>query len=331
MWVEEQWQQISVGSSIPSCGKKLILGGGEITNDHLDSSVSGNALYSSSFIIHNSGVPKMWSYCASLTSCEGNGVLQRNDGSSRLTLIFIKFDANADPGPDIDAPLCGDNCGADLYVTNQNNQVLTVENAYSLKWKSLANTTDQIWHAVAGTRPLYEVYYSKAFFTAMAKLPVDSDVVVMDLLVSDPPYVAANNFKEWVYEPSTITGSYVLRLSYSTLETGQYYLGSAADGRVLAVQGLENAIHVTIGTSPVFDPDPVCEPANGSCLVSGDCCPPLACNADGKCVVFDEDATPVTIEWWVWVLVVLGGLFFVYIIYKLATMIGKVDTDKYFK
>ena len=124
------------------------------------------------------------------------------------------------------------------------------------------------------------------------------------------------------------TGFRVLLLSYSQLETAEFFLGRGEGDTAVVVQGIENAVHVTISESSFFDPTPYCGKTGDTCNIPSDCCDDNC--SSGKCAAFSDDEATI-LPWWVWLLVIGGGLLFMYIVYKMARFVGKADASQLFK
>ena len=327
------WVQTSKGSSIANCGKFITVDGGSWDNALFrwgNNSAGGNATYSDEYNIGTSNKLD-WDWCGVLDGSEGLGILQRHNINSSNVAKFKFVKVTMDGELELPtAPMCGTTCGKEFYIVNEDGFILTANDACNITWKAPTGLDSQKWYSEEGVDVLnsFRVYYSKSEFTPLVRVR-DESMVVMELACSD--YIAPDyNYREWRYEASQETGFYVLRLHASALETGEWYLGRDAEYNAVVVSGVKNAIHLSISESPFYIPVRDCEPRGERCYIAQDCCPPLACNTDGRCDDYAEE-DEIVIEWWAWALIIVGGLLFMYVIYKMASVIGKMDTSRLFE
>jgi len=338
MLIEEEWRELSKGSNLSGCGSRLTINGNELKNYRLfeigGSNSGTNATYNLWYYIHTKPTftqNEFYGYCAS-ASCDGGvGILDTSKTRNTLAIKLIHVDADGSfPVPT--EPQCTPNCGPTMYIVNSEGQLLTAESECNLMWKAANGSKSQKWYGVEEVRFLdsFRAYYNQEYHTALAKLPSDSDGLVMDHVCSN--YFATTDFREWRYDSSVLTGYKVLFLSYSQLETAEFFLGrgeGANRDAAVAVQGLENAIHLTISESPYYDPNQDCGASGDPCIWTSECCAG-ECSTKGRCELLTDDELS-AFPLWGWLLIILGGLLFMYVIYKLARFVGKADTSKLFK
>lgn len=327
------WVQTSKGSNIDKCGKSITADGSPWDNALFrwaDTGVDGNATYSDDYAIGTSN-GYFWDWCGALDGSEDLGIVQRHNISPSKVAKFKFVKVTMDGELELPtAPMCGDTCGREFYIVNEDGFILTANDACNISWKANTGLDDQKWYSEEGVDVLnsFRVYYSKSEFTALVRVR-DESLVVMELACND--YIAPDyNYREWRYESSTETGFKVLRLHDSALETGEWYLGRDAEYNAVVVSGVKDAIHLSVSESPFYVPVQDCEPRGERCFVSADCCKPLACNVDGLCDDYEEEEE-IEIKLWVWALIIVGGLLFMYVIYKMASLIGKLDTSTLFE
>ena len=338
MYINDTWNLLTLGDGIDGCGgKRLNIGTDTMTSNSLqrydDNSDGTNATYNLRFHIGKTTKHK-FNWCDAMNGCDDidgdptTGVLQRvyiDNSSNASSFMLHKLTEDGDIELP-DEPDCAPKCGDPLYIVNSSGAVLAAATACSIQWQSYDGDDDQKWYAVDGIRHLetFKIYYNKKYGTALSKLPALSDGLVLDKLCGN--YAGVDNI-QWRYEVNPSTGFRVLRLSYATGEEGEFYLASRSGTSAIAADDIDDAEHVTVGPSPIFDNTPECTLNGDLCVNSTECCS-QTCGGNGRCLEPGDDE--VEFPWWGWMLVAIGALFFIFFIYKAATMVTRMDTSKYF-